>query len=61
MNGKTVFRRAAVTIGGTLVVLIVAAIVLVHTVAFQHFVVERIEQKSSGQSGRAAEHREIGD
>ena len=51
MNGKTVFRRAAVTIGGTLVVLIVAAIVLVHAVAFQHFVLERIEQKAQASLG----------
>src|ERR1700676_2236617 len=51
MNGKTVFRRAAVTIGGTLVVLRVAAIVLIHAVAFQHFVLERIEQKAQASLG----------
>src|ERR1700722_10749786 len=51
MNGKRFFRRAGITIAAILVVLIVAAIVIVHTAAFQHFVLAQIEQKAQASLG----------
>ena len=51
MNEKRFFRWAAITIAATLVVLIVAAVVIVHTVAFQHFVLQQIEQKTQASMG----------
>jgi len=51
MNGKRFFRWAAISIAAILIVLIVAAVVVVHTVAFQHFVLDQIEQKTQASTG----------
>src|ERR1700730_4614751 len=51
MNGKRFFRWAAISIAAILTVLIVTAVVVVHTVAFQHFVLEQIEQKVQANMG----------
>src|SRR5712671_276970 len=51
MNGKRFLRWAAISIAAILVVLIAVAVVVVHTVAFQHFVLEQVEQKTQASTG----------
>src|SRR5579872_216240 len=50
-NGKNIVRWAAIAIAAVLLVLVVAAIVVVHTTAFQHFVLQQIEQKVQASTG----------
>src|ERR1700676_4470431 len=50
-NGKKIVRWAAIAIAAVLLVLVVAAIVVVHTTAFQHFVLQQIEQKVQAGTG----------
>jgi translocation and assembly module TamB len=51
MNGKRVVRWTAIVLGGLLAALVTAAIVVVHTTAFQHFVVSQLEQKTQAGTG----------
>src|ERR1700731_5318666 len=51
MNGRRFFRWAVVTIAGAVLVLVVAAVVIVHTDAFRRFVLEQIEQKAQASLG----------
>jgi translocation and assembly module TamB len=51
MSGKRIVQWAAISLGSLCVVLVVAAIVVVHTTAFQHFVLTQLELKVQANTG----------
>ena len=51
MNSKRLFRWAATSIAAAVLVLALAAIVVIHTSRFQHFVLAQIEQKAQASLG----------
>jgi translocation and assembly module TamB len=51
MNGKRIVQLASIFIGAFLVLLVLAAIVLVHRTAFQKFVLTQLEQKTQESAG----------
>ncbi|HEX3376068.1 MAG TPA: AsmA family protein, partial [Candidatus Acidoferrales bacterium] len=51
MTGKRIVQWTAILIGSLLVVLLLAAIVVVRTASFQHFVLMQLEQKVQASTG----------
>ncbi len=59
MSGKRTLKWAAITIGSLLVVLVAAAIFVVHTTAFQSFVLTQLELKVQANTGAGLDIKKL--